>query len=141
MKLEITLRLVEMPAHEAWGSFSFAAPDAMAHAASAMARTGLACEIFGFDPGLTAVRMQRASILSDAKTLAKVVTGQKTLLKGAREGARMALAGRNFLSKPTSTCISSPKAIRGWAWRTRAGASPRSASAKAARPSSRPSPR
>ena len=99
VKLEITLRLVEMPAHEAWGSFSFAAPDAMARAASAMARTGLACEIFGFDPGLTAVRMQRASILSDAKTLAKVVTGQKTFLKGAVEGARMALAGRTFLSE------------------------------------------
>lgn len=97
IKLEITLRLIPAPAHERWGSFSFKDRDACARAMAALGRTGLACEVFGFDPGLTAVRMKRASLMADAKTLGKVVTGQGNLLKGVAEGAKMALAGRSFL--------------------------------------------
>jgi FAD/FMN-containing dehydrogenase len=97
VKLEVTLKLIPAPAHERWGSFSFADRDACAQAMAALGRTGLACELFGFDPGLTAVRMKRASLMSDARTFTKVVTGQKNLIKGMAEGARMALAGRSFL--------------------------------------------
>ena len=97
VKLEVTLRLIPAPAHERWGSFSFAERDACARAMAALGRTGLACEVFGFDPGLTAVRLKRASLMADAKTLGKVVTGQGNLLKGVAEGAKMALAGRSFL--------------------------------------------
>lgn len=99
VKTEITLRLIPAPAHERWASFSFATRDACAAAMAAMGRTGLACELFAFDPGLTAVRMKRASLMSDAKTLGKVVTGQKNLMKGLAEGAKMALAGRSFLGE------------------------------------------
>jgi FAD/FMN-containing dehydrogenase len=99
VKTEITLRLIPAPAHERWASFSFASRDACAAAMAAMGRTGLACELFAFDPGLTAVRMKRASLMSDAKTLGKVVTGQKNLMKGLAEGAKMALAGRSFLGE------------------------------------------
>lgn len=99
VKLEVTLKLMPTPGHERWGSFSFSDRDACARAMAALGRTGLACEIFGFDPGLTAVRMKRASLMSDAGTLAKVVTGQKSLIKGMAEGAKMALAGRSFLDE------------------------------------------
>jgi FAD/FMN-containing dehydrogenase len=97
VKTEIALRLIPAPAHERWGSFSFSDREACARAMAALGRTNLACEVFGFDPGLTAVRMKRASLMSDAKTLGKVVTGQKNLLKGVAEGAKMALAGRSFM--------------------------------------------
>lgn len=99
VKTEVTLRLIPAPAHERWASFSFDDRDAMAEAMSALARSGRFCEVFGFDPGLTTVRMKRASITADAKTLAKVVTGQRGLMKGLKEGAKMALAGRNFLGE------------------------------------------
>ncbi|XBQ17652.1 MAG: FAD-binding oxidoreductase [Oceanicaulis sp.] len=99
VKTEVTLRLAPAPAHERRGSFSFTDRDACARAVAALGRTGLACELFAFDPGLTQVRMKRASLASDAKTFGKVVTGQKNLVKGLAEGAKMALAGRNFLGE------------------------------------------
>lgn len=99
VKTEITLRLIPAPAHERWASFSYPDRDSCAAAMASMGRTGLACELFAFDPGLTAVRMKRASLMSDARTLGKVVTGQKTLMKGLAEGAKMALAGRSFLGE------------------------------------------
>lgn len=99
VKTEITLRLIPAPAHERWASFSYPDRDSCAAAMASMGRTGLACELFAFDPGLTAVRMKRASLMSDARTLSKVVTGQKTLMKGLAEGAKMALAGRSFLGE------------------------------------------
>ncbi|KAA5803514.1 FAD-binding oxidoreductase [Alkalicaulis satelles] len=99
VKTQITLRLIPAPAHERWASFSYPSREACAEALASLGRTGLACELFAFDPGLTAVRMKRASLMSDAKTLGKVVTGQKNLVKGLAEGAKMALAGRQFLGE------------------------------------------
>jgi hypothetical protein len=64
-----------------------------------MAREGIACELFGFDPNLARVRMRRASLLADAAQLAKVMTAQKSILGGLKEGAKVALAGRGFLGK------------------------------------------
>jgi D-lactate dehydrogenase (cytochrome) len=97
MKAEITLRLIPDPQHEGW--LSFAMPDlpATARAAAAIARTNLACEVCSFDPNLAKIRMRRASLVSDAKTLAAVVTSQKNIFDGVKEGAKMALAGRSFM--------------------------------------------
>jgi FAD/FMN-containing dehydrogenase len=97
IKTQATLRLIPEPTHEAWLSFAFPDLTATGEAMAAVARTGLACEVAGFDPNLAKVRMRRASLLSDAKTLAAVVTSQKSLLEGVKQGARMALAGRNFM--------------------------------------------
>jgi D-lactate dehydrogenase (cytochrome) len=96
-KAEATFRLIPAPAHEDWVSWEFTSRDACAAAMADVARSGLACELFGFDPNLQRVRMRRASMASDVKTLAKVVTGQKNILKGAVEGAKIAMAGRNFM--------------------------------------------
>jgi FAD/FMN-containing dehydrogenase len=97
VKAEATLRLMRMPEHEGWASFSFDDRTQCAEAIAEIARAGLASELFGFDPELARLRMKRASLLADASALANVVTAQKSLIAGVKEGARMALAGRGFL--------------------------------------------
>ena len=96
-KAEITFRLIPTPKSEDWASFEFNSRDDCARAMTDMVRADIACEIFGFDPNLTKVRMARASILSDAKALANVAKSQGSILKGLKEGARVALAGRGFM--------------------------------------------
>jgi FAD/FMN-containing dehydrogenase len=99
VKAEVTFRLIPDPAHEDWASFSFPTLAATAAACTAAGRSGLASEVCGFDPGLARIRLRRASLLADAKTLAAVVTSQKSLLAGIKEGAKMALAGRSFIEE------------------------------------------
>jgi FAD/FMN-containing dehydrogenase len=99
VKTEAALRLVPAPAHEDWASFAFSDRTGCAKAMADIARAGLASELFGFDPELARLRMKRASLLADASTLTKVMTAQKSLLQGVKEGARMALAGRGFLDE------------------------------------------
>ncbi len=97
-KAEATLRLIPLPEAEDWASFEFETRDDWAHAHRDLGRIGLACELFGFDPNLQAVRMKRAGLAADVKTLANVVTKQKGgLIKGIKEGAKVALAGRSYM--------------------------------------------
>ncbi|MEM1380637.1 MAG: aldehyde dehydrogenase family protein [Pseudomonadota bacterium] len=96
-KAEITFRLIPLPEAEDWASFEFPTQDACAEAMKHVGKTGLACEVFGFDPNLTKLRLKRASLLADAKTLKNVVSGQKSLFQGIKEGAKIALAGRGFM--------------------------------------------
>ncbi len=98
-KAEITFRLIPLPKAEETASFEFESRDACAEAMTQMMREDIACEIFGFDPNLTKVRLARASLVSDAKALTNVIRGQGSLLKGLREGAKVALAGRGFMDK------------------------------------------
>ena len=97
VKAEATLKLIPSPEHETGMSFSFADRNTCANAMAAMAREGIACELFGFDPNLAQVRLRRASLMADAVHLARVVTAQKSVLGGLKAGARMSLAGRSFL--------------------------------------------
>jgi acyl-CoA reductase-like NAD-dependent aldehyde dehydrogenase/FAD/FMN-containing dehydrogenase len=98
-KAEITLRLAPLPEHEDWASFEFPSRDACAEAMRAIMSEHVACEVFGFDPNLQRVRMKRASMMADAKTLTNVIKGQGSLLKGLKEGAKVAFAGRSFMDK------------------------------------------
>ena len=102
IKAEATLRLIPTPAHEDWASFECDTAQDWATALQQMGRTGLACELFGFDPNLQAVRMTRASLLADAKALGQVIKGNKSgLVKGLKEGAKVALAGRSYMDDVT----------------------------------------
>jgi FAD/FMN-containing dehydrogenase len=103
VKTEAVLKLIPLPDHEDWLSLSFQTRDACAAAIAAMARENIACELFAFDPNLARVRMKRASLLADAGALAKVVTGQKSILGGIKEGAKVVLAGRSFISQADYT--------------------------------------
>jgi FAD/FMN-containing dehydrogenase len=97
VKAEITLRLMRRPPHEAYVSFAFASGAELLSAMSEMSRAGLACEMCGFDPGLTKVRMRRAALASDLKVLGAVVAKEKSLGKGLLSAARIAMGGRNFI--------------------------------------------
>ena len=97
VKARVTLRLVREGAGLAYGSFAFDTPAAIFGAISGIAREGLAAESFGFDPFLQAQRMKRESLTADAKSLVTMMRAQGSLLKGLREGAKVALAGRGFL--------------------------------------------
>lgn len=97
IKARATLRLVREGEGLAYGSFAFDAAGGIFAAMSAIAREGLAAESFGFDPFLQAQRMKRDSLASDAKSLVTMMKAQGSLLKGLKEGAKVALAGRSFL--------------------------------------------
>ncbi len=100
IKAEITMRLMRMPAHEDYASFSFPTGAALVNAMAEMARAGIASEICGFDPGLTKVRMKRMSLVSDVKTLGAVISKEKSFGKGLMAAAKVALGGRDFI-EPT----------------------------------------
>jgi FAD/FMN-containing dehydrogenase len=97
VKAEITLRLIRRPAHEGYASFAFAGGEALLTAMAEFARAGIASEMCAFDPGLTKVRMRRASLAADVKTLGQVIANEKSLGKGLMSAARIAFGGRNFI--------------------------------------------
>lgn len=99
VKAEITLRLIRAPAHEDYASFSFSTGHELLTAMAEMARAGIASEMCAFDPGLTKVRMARASLGSDVRTLGAVISKQKSLYKGLVEAGKVALAGRSFVDE------------------------------------------
>ena len=97
IKAEITLRLIQAPAHEAYASFAFKSAEDIIAAMTAMTRAGIASELCGFDPNLTKVRLRRASLATDVGVLKDVVAKQGSLLKGAVAAAKIAMAGRDFV--------------------------------------------
>ncbi|QBY04590.1 FAD-binding oxidoreductase [Thalassotalea sp. HSM 43] len=96
IKTEITLRLVAKMPEKGSLSFNFKTFQQQASAMSEVARQGLASETCGFDPFLQAQRMQRESLSSDVKSLLGVMKQSKSMLGALKDGAKMALAGRNF---------------------------------------------
>ncbi len=98
-KAEASFRLIKTPQAEDWASYNFEMLDDWSAFMAEAGRLGLACELFGFDPNLQRVRMERASLMSDVSTLKNVITGQKNLLKGLKEGAKVAIAGRGYMEE------------------------------------------
>lgn len=99
IKAEVTFRLMRKPEFEDYASFSFKTGEDLTRAMAEMARAGIACEMCAFDPGLTKVRMRRMSLMSDIKTLGKVIGKQKNIAKGLISAAKIALGGRNFIEE------------------------------------------
>lgn len=97
IKAEVTLRLMRAPAHEGYVAFSFSSGEAMLGALAELARAGLPSESCAFDPGLTRVRMARASLSGDVKTLGAVVARQRSWYAGLLAGLRMVRGGRSFV--------------------------------------------
>lgn len=96
-KAQVTLKLIPAPVHEDGASFAFGTRDACAEAMAAVMRANLAAEVFGFDPSLQRIRLRRASLMSDVKTLGNVMLKQGSMLKGLQQGAKIAIAGRAFV--------------------------------------------
>jgi FAD/FMN-containing dehydrogenase len=97
VKAQITLRLIALPAHEDYASFAFPTGTALLQAMAAIARAGVASETCAFDPGLTAVRLARASLASDVKTLGAVISKEKSFGRGVLSAAKIAMGGRKFV--------------------------------------------
>jgi len=92
IKVEASLRLIARPACVDYLSFQCVDIKRTQALMSEIARQGLASECFGFDPVLAQVRMRRAGLVSDVKTLGQVVRKQ-----GLLGGLKLVGAGRNFL--------------------------------------------
>jgi FAD/FMN-containing dehydrogenase len=101
VKAEITLRLMRRPAHEGYASFAFKTGEDLLTAMAEMARAGIASEMCAFDPGLTKVRMKRASLASDMKVLGSVMAKEKSFGKGLMNAAKIVIGGRSFLEADT----------------------------------------
>ena len=98
IKTRATFRLVKILPETRHISFGFDGPDAMFAAIAEVARQEIVSESFGFDPGLQNQRMKRTSLKADAKALGNVMKAAGGKLAGLKEGAKVVLAGRNFLN-------------------------------------------
>jgi FAD/FMN-containing dehydrogenase len=98
-KVQATLRIMRPPAVTDFASFCFPDMESTANALSEIARTGAAEEAYVFDPMSTKKNMADASIIADIKTLGAVVKGQSGWLKGLVEGAKLVVAGRDFIKE------------------------------------------
>lgn len=92
-----TLRLIDSSEHRESVSFDFADYPQLVAAMSEISRRGLAEECLAFDPGLTLVRMQRESLMSDMKKFAGVLKSAGSLVGAIKDGAKVAIAGRGFM--------------------------------------------
>ncbi len=101
IKAEITLRLIPEAKSHGYASFTFEQAGNFLAAVSDIERSGIATEIFGFDPKLNALRMQRESMASDAKALVGMMKKQGSVLSALKEGAKVVSSGRNFMDKAT----------------------------------------
>jgi FAD/FMN-containing dehydrogenase len=97
VKAEITLRLIRRPQHEGYVSFAFSTGEALLAAMAEFTRAGLSSEMCAFDPGLTKVRMKRASLATDVKTLGAVIAKDKNLVSGLFSAAKIAMGGRDYI--------------------------------------------
>lgn len=98
LKATATFRLVPQPWVHGYGSFAFERYADMLPAMSEISRSNLTTECFGFDPFLQSQRVKRESVAADARQFMGVVKFAGGVGKAIREGAKMAFAGRRFLS-------------------------------------------
>lgn len=97
IKVEATMRLIPQPSHVVGASFSFEDFESAWKAQTAVARRGLAAEVFSFDAVLQHQLMGRTSLIDDMATLKTLVSGRGNLVKGMRDAVRVAMTGKRFL--------------------------------------------
>ncbi len=97
IKATATLKLLPATPGHAYVSADFQDHASIIAAISEVSRQNLAEASFAFDPTLQGQRMKRESLLSDVKALGNVVSKQSSMLKGIKEGVKVAVAGRGFM--------------------------------------------
>jgi len=98
IKTAVTLQLEPRPACGAGLSFGFRDFPALRRAVSDVARHGLASEIFGVETDLARLAAGDAGIEAGIRALWAVGRAQGGAVSGVARMARMAVAGRSFLS-------------------------------------------
>jgi D-lactate dehydrogenase (cytochrome) len=96
VKARVALALRPRPVADSL-SFTFDAPAALLAAMADIARADLVAQQCAFDPLLVALRTRRQSLVEDFRALAAVLRGSRSLTRGLRDAASMAIAGRGFL--------------------------------------------
>lgn len=99
LKVQATLRMIRSPAETDFVSFCYPDAASAANALSEIARTGAAEEAYVFDPESTRKGMAQTSVNDDVKTLTSVVKNQSSWIRGLVEGAKLVVAGRDFLKE------------------------------------------
>lgn len=100
IKAHCTFRMMRAPAVTDYLSFGFQDRDAAVEAICEIGRSELAEDCFMMDPDKTRAALAAPSdLVKDAKTLLKVVTQEKGLLRGLKAGAQLAMAGRDFIEE------------------------------------------
>ncbi|MFS0851117.1 FAD-binding oxidoreductase [Novosphingobium panipatense] len=98
IKCKASLRLIRKPAHTDFLSFAFAHRDAAIAAICEIGRAELAEDAYVMDPDKTRAALSApADLIRDVRTLGKVVVQEQGLLRGLKAGAKLALAGRDFI--------------------------------------------
>ncbi|MEO5831364.1 MAG: FAD-binding oxidoreductase [Rhodanobacter sp.] len=92
IKLRASLRLLPRHSQIDYLSWQFRDAAGLTGAMGALARAGLPSEVAAFDPKLSQIRMRRASLGSDVKTLGNVIKKG-----GLMQGLKLVAKGRNFL--------------------------------------------
>ena len=92
IKVRASLRLLPKHSHIDYLSWQFERADQLMGAMGALARGGLASETAAFDPALSQIRMRRASLSSDVKSLGNVIKKG-----GLLQGLKLVTKGRDFL--------------------------------------------
>ncbi|HEX7855694.1 MAG TPA: FAD-binding oxidoreductase [Sphingobium sp.] len=96
----VTLRMMRAPAFSDYLSFGFQDRDAAVEALCEIGRSELAEDCYMMDPDKTRAALAAPSdLVKDAKTLLKVVTQEKSLFRGLKAGAQLAMAGRDFIEE------------------------------------------
>jgi D-lactate dehydrogenase (cytochrome) len=98
IKTAVTLQLEPRPLAQDSLSFAFADFESMSKAVAAVARRGLATEIFGVETALARVAAGDAALVQDARRLLQVVRAQGSVGGALRQCWRMISAGRSFLA-------------------------------------------
>lgn len=96
IKTRATFRLVRPERESRYLSHSFDTAAQLFGAMGEVSRADVVSEQFAMDPALQKVRMKRVSLREDARALGQLVKGTGGL-KGLVEGAKVVMAGRDFL--------------------------------------------
>ena len=94
IKTRIVLKLIPRHGHIDYLSWQFPTADGLFTALGVLARNGLASETAAFDPALTRVRMRRAGLASDVKSLTNVIKKG-----GLLSGLKLAVKGRDIVDQ------------------------------------------
>lgn len=92
IKTRVVLKLIPLHSHMDYLSWQFTTAQGLFGALGVLARHGLASETAAFDPSLTAIRMRRASLASDVKSLTNVIKKG-----GLISGLKLAVKGRDIV--------------------------------------------
>jgi len=103
VKTLASLRMMPMPQASDYASFAFATQSEVVRALSVIGRSGYCEEAYVFDPATTRRSLDPATLMRDISRLGNVVRSQSSMLKGLREGAKMAMAGRRFVEDSVYT--------------------------------------